>query len=257
MYKKKHILNTITLILFSILCILLVFVFYKFISLNRLPNIDINISPFTGKRLHKKVPPKNSIQVIYKLDNKTYDIDGLSNADIIFEYINSNNKIIYKALFYDNISNELDKSSQVNENTLKDLPKFNFVDIIDLNNNYKKSANSIFISFDEFTSSNFIYKNGQYCHYRNTKEDVDKKLNKPIQVSNVLVQFLKPEMDRDNPIGCGDGLLFCGGRVIDIKWNKKGDTPIQITDKKGKPISLMRGSTWWILINENSSVAYN
>ena len=55
----------------------------------------------------------------------------------------------------------------------------------------------------------------------------------------------------------GTGLLFSGGKAQNIKWTRKKDSQIKITDSNGDPISLLSGPTWWIFINKDCSVAYD
>ena len=51
-----------------------------------------------------------------------------------------------------------------------------------------KNATSIFITFNEDSSSNFLYENGEYYHYRDLC--IDRDNDTPVKLSNVIVQFI-------------------------------------------------------------------
>ena len=129
----------------------------------------------------------------------------------------------------------------------------------ELPGSYKKTVSSIFITLCYNISSNFIYENGLYYHYRDVVKDIDRVNLKPIAVSNVVVQFINPKdkIETYDITGTGKGYLFCGGKIIDIKWEKQRTNPIKIVDEHNNPVSLIKGSTWWIVLHQNSSVAYN
>ncbi|WP_373897480.1 DUF3048 C-terminal domain-containing protein [Haloimpatiens sp. FM7315] len=251
--KKTYILNGIITFLSIILCILIASICYNLIHLNKFSNIKI--SPYTGEIIKNKTPIKNSVEVIFKINEDNYTLDGLSSANIIIEYINSSNKPLYRAIYYDKKPELKNKVSILSdEKNSFSMPKFNFIDLPDISEEYIKEVNNIFISFNDYHCSNFIYKDGQYYHYKSSHEDLDKSSNKPLCVSNVIVQF------KDNTNGSnlyGNGLLFCGGKVIDIKWHSNEGIPIKITDKNGKDISLVRGNTWWVILDNYGNIAYN
>lgn len=125
---------------------------------------------------------------------------------------------------------------------------------------YKKNATAIFVNFDMLSSSNFIYQNGDYYHFKNKIKDIDSCNNKSIKVSNVIVQYINEkniENSIDNISGKGTGILFSYGKASYINWLKSKDNPIQLTDTKGNFLSLISGPTWYIIINKTSSVVYN
>lgn len=255
--KKSNLVNNIILILSSLCCILIIFISYRLIIYNKIPNIDI--SPYTGEILRNKNNKefKNAIEVVYKLNEMTDNTGGLSKADIILQYVDSQNKLIYKGIYLDEIPKKIQSSSGKKLMDISYLPKFNFLDSQDIKLKKSKKANNIFIDFNEFFSSNFLYKEGQYYHHNPSKEHIDAYYNAPIHVSNIIIQIVNSKSNKEFPIGSGNGLLFSGGKAIDIEWNKNLDSPIKIQDKNGKDISLIRGSTWWIILDENSSVVYN
>ncbi|WP_138204878.1 DUF3048 C-terminal domain-containing protein [Haloimpatiens lingqiaonensis] len=255
--KKSNLVNNIVLFLFSICCILIIFICYRLIIYNNFPNIDI--SPYTGEILKNRNNKdfKNAIEVVYKLDQLNDNTGGLSKADIILQYVDSQNKLIYKGLYLDEIPQNIQSSYEKKPLDTSYLPKFNFLDSQDIKFNKSKKANNIFIDLNEYFSSNFLYKNGEYYHHNPSKEHIDIYYNDPIHVSNIIIQMVNSQSNKEFPIGSGNGLLFSGGKAIDIEWNKDSDSPIKIQDKNGKDISLIRGTTFWIIVDENSSVVYN
>ncbi|WP_035292454.1 DUF3048 C-terminal domain-containing protein [Clostridium sp. KNHs214] len=256
--KKCNFVNNIILILFSVCCILVMLICYKLIPFNKFPNIDI--SPYSGEILKNKNNRefKNATEVIYKLSQMNDNTDGLSKADIILQYVDSQNKLIYKGIYLDEVPKKISSSSgQKKPIDTSYLPKFDFLDSEDIKLRKGKKANNIFIDFNEYFSSNFLYKEGQYYHHNPSKEHIDAYYNTPVHVSNIIIQIVNSKSNKKFPIGSGNGLLFSGGKAIDIEWNKNLDSPIKIQDKNGKNISLIRGSTWWIILDESSSVVYN
>jgi hypothetical protein len=222
------------------------------------PKDFIQVSPITGEVIKSDVLPKKITEVTYAITDRTIPSSGLSSADIIYEYSDKSDKIFCKALFYSNEPpvNSLNKKDNI---LLRTVPKFNFIDVIDMPRDFTRSATSIFVTLSYNISSNFLYENNQYIHFRNKDIDIDKITSKPITVSNVIVQFSE-NTDINSPFdiqGSGKGLLFYGGKVVDIKWLKEKDNPIKLVDEEGNPMSLLRGQTWWIIVKDPTSVVYN
>ena len=117
---------------------------------------------------------------------------------------------------------------------------------------YQK-ASYIFITLDYNIFSNFIYEKGNYTHYRNTKADLDAIDYKPVLVSNIIIQYTDNQKGIVNlyELGHGKGILFCGGKAIDIEWESDGVSPIKITDTKGNDVTLLEGKVWWVILNKN------
>lgn len=203
--------------------------------------------------------PKEVIELTYTLTSNTDKLDGLSSADIIYEYIDKDEKTVCKALFHDNIPSSPFSKTNTTTLPMKNIPSFTFVDFINLPKNYSQSANSINVKLSKNIESKFIYENDYYIHYRNSLKDIDPITSKTISVSNVLIQFCN-ENKFSSPLevnGIGKGILFLGGKIVDIRWEKEKSNPIKVVDEYGKPVSLLKGRTWWIILKNNSSIAYN
>lgn len=256
--KRKFII----LFLGSLFLLIIIFTLIKFcnyyISMRTVVNDNIFISRFTGERIN--TTNKKPVEITFINDKDSSRQSYIANADIVFEYLNNNNRTIYKAIFHDNYPKNVFSESNINEKTTEYIPDLNFIDNLEISKLYVKSAASIFITFNDFTSSNFIYINNQYTHYKDTILDLDKSLNIPVTVSNIVVQFIdepRPDKNLNELNSHGTGLVFSGGKVLQIKWNKEEDKPIKIEDDNNNEISIARGHTWWVLINKNASVAYN
>jgi hypothetical protein len=252
--------NTVIAILTLILsCLVLYISVSKLAALKTfIPRDFLQVSPITGEVIKSDTLPKKVAEVTYTLTDKSTPSSGLSAADIVYEYFGKSDKIFCKALFYSNIppENTLNSKSSI---SLKTIPKFNFIDVIDMPRDFTRSATSIFVTLSYNISSNFIYENNQYTHFRNKDKDIDKISSKPITVSNIIVQFSNTT-DLNSPFdiqGKGKGLLFRGGKVVDIKWFKDGSNPIKLVDEEGNPVSLLRGHTWWVIVKDPTSVVYN
>lgn len=229
--------------------------FYKKLLINNLINTSVCISPLTGERIKKTHKLK---QATYINTNDSPDFKGLSDANIIFEYPNKKHGTFYKAIFHDNVSQNLQSTIDLNENCIDYLPKFNFTEAINLPSTSKK-ASILFANVGNIISS-FIYEDGVYYHFKNNVKQIDPNNNNYVTVSNIIVQLANisslENINLSTLTGTGEGYLFHGGKVIDIKWNRQKDNPIEITDDNGNKVSLVKGSTWWIITDKYSSIIY-
>lgn len=257
MYKK--IINYLFYIIIFVLILIMIFTFAKVLhkEINYVPKNSINVSPITGERLEAVYQNvKNPMEVTYMNSNETDGFAGMGDADIVYEYMNGET-MIYKAIFYNKMPEKKFPITHMDNINLDALPKFNFLDMIDLSLENRKNATVLFISFSPEFYSNFVYEDGLYYHFKNNVKDTDENTNKPISISNIIIQLVdesSPYLSKDID-GKGDGLLFCGGKVMNIKWNKESK-PIKITDEQGNDVSLLRGKTWWIIVKKNTSVVY-
>lgn len=209
------------------------------------------------------VPPSKI--VFYQSKNGQISSNGLSQADYIFEYLNPNGSIYYQAIFEKEVPKNI--TSTENHNSIFLIPEFNYKPIDNLPLNFTKSAASIFITFNSLlssssslVSSNFIYSNYKYYHYKDKSKDIDGLNNTPVCVSNIIVQISNVPVTEDNLNninGNGSGYLFTGGKGLEIKWHKEDSNPIKILDSNNNPVFLTKGSTWWIIIDKDSSIVFN
>lgn len=223
------------------------------------PQNEVIISKYTGERIHDVYSVKPAKIATYINANNKPSSKGLSSADVVFEFLSTTYGITYKAIFNKESAENLNTSINLKEYTNSYLPKLNFVDSIETSEINSKDATSIFITFNEDSSSNFLYQDGEYYHYKDLCIDKDNDI--PVKLSNVIVQFIHGNILSDETLATsqnnGIGLLFSGGKAQNIKWTRKKDSQIILSDQNGDPISLLSGPTWWIFIDKDCSVAYD
>jgi hypothetical protein len=99
--------------------------------------------------------------------------------------------------------------------------------------------------------------------YKRTQEGApftDKLTNKEITAQNVVALKMDtsgaPEIDpagnpemQMHPVGKGTGKVMSGGKVLDIKWEKKDDKSLlKLTTLDGKEVQLIPGNVWVVLV---------
>lgn len=255
--------NIMIIILFFILVSILSMTFLKhrqaFVSSDAASTECL--SYFTGKPVSKAQDDTNIMEATYLNLSDLTSLNGISNADIIFEYLDGHGRTTYKAIFHDKIPTKIHPILDLKHSKNNTIPKFKFFPEGKLPKTFNKEALSVFITFTQDISSNFVYYRGQYFHFKDTYKDVDKNNNSAVSVSNIIVQFI--DQGSSKPVefsrisGNGIGIVFSGGKAMDIEWNKEENKIIQISDAKGNRISLQQGRTWWIIIDKEASVAYN
>ena len=259
MIKKNF--SIITYLLSAIVVLILSIFVYRIITsigYSR-PHDGITISKYTGERIDNASSEKPAKIATYSNANNEKSIKGLSSADVVIEFLSNSYGITYKAIFNQDAAKNVSSPINLKEYSNSFLPKFNFTNNTQITDIKGRKATSIFITFNEDSSSNFLYENGEYHHYRGL--GIDKDNNAPVKLSNVIVQFIHGNITRDETLtsseNYGTGLLFCGGKAQDIKWNREKDSQIKISDKNEDEVSLIPGATWWIFINKDCSVAYD
>ncbi|MBU5591781.1 DUF3048 C-terminal domain-containing protein [Clostridium sp. MSJ-4] len=251
---KESIFNYIIATLCTILIIMIIYIGYQHIKFkkNYIPHNSINVSPITGERLsdvynNNELP----VEVTYIDVYENGSISGISKADIVYEFLNEDYKVNYKAIFYNFFPSNNYPISSICKVQLEALPKFKFKDIIDVEKS-SKDAQYIFANFNNLHSSNFVYKDGVYEHFLDTSPHIDNLNNEIVKSTNVIVQFVNNDSSGDTS---GKGLLFLGGKVIEIEW-KKDKGKIKLNDLNGNEISIIKGNTWWIITDKNNSIVY-
>lgn len=226
---------------------------------NLISNDEITISTFTGERIHTSSYVTPAKIATYTNTNNEYPILGLSSADVVLEFLSSSYGITYKAIFNGNASKKISSTIRLKEYSNSYLPKFNFSSESSISGTKGNDATSIFITFNEDASTNFLYENGEYYHYRGLLEDKDNNI--PVKLSNVIVQFISGSIINDENLtsseNFGNGLLFCSGKFQKIKWSRENNCEITLNNESGSPILLNPGATWWVFVNKDCSVAYD
>jgi hypothetical protein len=227
------------------------------------PNIAVFNNMIPESKKYNEYSEKNDFkakEVTYINEDNTINLSGLSEADIIFEYINSIGKNSYKAIFTKSIPRNIHPAIDVKDRTINYIPRFNFLDKDEPSQKYNIAAKSIFINFNNLCCSNFIYNGEYYIHYRDTVKDIDNNNSSPLPLSNIIVQFIDKksgEYNIETDIGNGSGYIFTGGKGIQIKWNKDDTNPIKFTDNSYSPIFFSSGLTWWVFLDKSSSIIIN
>ncbi len=257
---KKHFSIVIYLLCTILILVLSIFIYRIITHISYVyVNDKVSISKYTGLRIFNP-EPENSFKTATYINTSQNDLLlGLSSADIVLEFLSNSSGITYKAIYNRASAKKINGSVKLDDYSNSYLPKFIFSNNIAMDQNKASKATNIFVTFNEDSSSNFLYKDGEYFHYRGLQIDKDK--DSPVTLSNIVIQFIHGNITNDETLTSsennGNGLLFCGGIAKNIKWSRKINSPIKISDEKGDEVSLMPGSTWWIFINKDSSVAFD
>ena len=257
---KKHF-STVIYILSSILVLILSVFIYRIITHISYGYVqdEITLSKYTGERISNSDSDKFSKIATYINTNNMGSNVGLSSADVIFEFLSKSNGITYKAIFNQEAAKNISGSVILKEYSNSCLPKFNFSDSISINAIKGIAARNIFVTFNDGSSSNFLYQNGEYLHYRGLH--IDKDNDSPVMLSNIVVQFIHGDITSEDDLTSsenqGTGLLFCSGEAQNIKWSRETNSQMKINDEIGREVFLMPGPTWWIFIDKDCSVAYD
>ncbi|MDR3116561.1 MAG: DUF3048 domain-containing protein [Bifidobacteriaceae bacterium] len=113
-------------------------------------------------------------------------------------------------------------------------------------------------------------KDKTYKRFQDDSPFIDKLTNKQITAKNVIALEMgtkgtpeidpagHPEMEME-AVGKGDGKIMVGGKILDIKWEKKdAKTLLSFTTLDGKEVLLSPGNTWIVLVpkNDGGSISY-
>jgi len=218
---------------------------------------EVLLSKYTGERILNSQAEKPAKIATYT--NTKEPISGLSTADMVLEFLNSSSTITYKAIYSSEAAENINANVSLKDYGASSIQKFKFSDNIMRTDNKGTSATSIFVTFNEDTSSNFLYCDGEYYHYKGLH--IDKDTNSPIKLSNIIVQFIHGTIKDEEYLtaseNSGTGLFFCGGVAQNINWNRAKNTAIEINYKEGGEVLLKPGPTWWIFIDIDCSVSYD
>lgn len=254
--NSKNIFDIVIYILFFIfVCI----VFYSFIKLiyfklSTQPRNSTNVSSINEIKI------ENTSDFLYEVTY--YDItpasnlNDISSASIIYEYLSPESNPIYKGIFENTpncINSNIYKSATISKSQLP-ISCFSksYKDLIGLTND----ANFIFSKLFYNHSSNFIYKDGKYTHYLTNKPQLDCLKNKELSVSNVIIQLVNEASPSNYSLGDGYGYLCSQGKVQKIGW-KKDSHATRLFYENGSEIPSITGTTWWIISNTDGEFLFN
>lgn len=254
--NSKNIFDIVIYILFFIFVCIVFYSFIKLIyfNLSTQPRNSTNVSSIS------KLNIENSSNLLYEVTycdiNPSSSLNGLSSANVIYEYLSPNSTPIYKGVFKTlphNIDNNECNSSTILKTQLP-ITCTSSSDNVIIGTN--ENANFIFSTLFYNHSSNFIYKNGKYIHYLIDNPQLDSLNNKELSVSNVIIQVVDEPSPSNYSLGNGSGYLCTQGTVQKIKWTKDSNTT-HLFYENGNEISNIAGTTWWIISNTDGEFLFN
>jgi hypothetical protein len=105
---------------------------------------------------------------------------------------------------------------------------------------------------------------GTYTRYNDGSLFIDANYGEAVEVKNIIIQFIKARTFTDEGhleitlIGEGKGLIFSGGLVEEIKWQKNSyGEKTRFVDNNGRDILLLPGNTWIHLVPQNGKVEWS
>ncbi len=96
-------------------------------------------------------------------------------------------------------------------------------------------------------------ESGQWVRYLSGRAHLDSATGKQLRAGTVIVQYVQSSIIPGDPegrlevdlAGKGQGLVFCQGRVFEVKWSKASRTSVcTYTDASGDPLTLPPGPVW-------------
>ena len=123
-----------------------------------------------------------------------------------------------------------------------------------------EAAEHVSVRFSDYKTAVFDYDaaGGRYLAGQYGEDQIDGATGDRVSAVNLLV--LKAKMtvlDGEGRLSVklteGEGLFFCGGKSVPIRWSKEDrDSPFVYTLADGGPLVLGRGKSYVCLINEKS-----
>lgn len=228
----------VTITIYFLTSILTILIFYNIILIfsknfnsSQPPRNSIQVSPISGEKVYNV----SNMNAIYKVSYKNVPLNklpSLSKASIIYDtYNESTNSNSYSALFLgDNFTRD-DSMLSISSILTAELPNITFIDSSKLKDySYAKLIDSINLTNNHSSYSNFLYYNGEYHHFITSLEDKDTFSNKPITYQNIIIDASR---QKDNILYVYSGGLFR-------------------TYIKGDNLFLSKGKTYWCILDKNS-----
>jgi len=201
--------------------------------------------------IHNQIVNKNTIES-YDLESK---LDAFERANYIFLYRDNTDNLIFKLLSDKNDSFKIHPLLDNSNSLSLTLPEFNYTTKDTLIGLYNNMAKNLTLNFDNSHFFLFSYEDNHYTLNDINDKSMDNEL-KDIFIDNIVITFYESEDLQTLPKNSGIGLLFTGGRVVDIEWSKNDSEPIKIVDEKGKPISILEGRVCWILADNSLKIDF-
>ena len=235
--KHKTLNKIVTITIYFLTSILTILILYNIILIfgknspnTPSPRNSIKVSPISGEKVYNV----SNMKAIYKVNYKNVPLNklsSLSKASIIYDtYNESNNSNSYSALFLGDDFTREDSMLTISSTLTEELPNITFINNSDLKDySYIKSIDSIILTNNLNSYSNFFYYDGEYHHFTKSLEDTDPISNKQITYQNVIIDT----NDQGNILYVYSGGLF--------RNYIKGDN-----------LFLSKGRTYWCTLNKNS-----
>lgn len=152
----------------------------------------------------------------------------------------------------------------------RDYVENNTVDFLLFNDEFVKPegdpATRMDMYYNDWNWTSYTYNEDSHTYYRykDGNQHTDLISGKPIEATNIIVQFAASRVYDDvghvevDQIGEGTGLFFSGGTVQEIHWKKTSiANPTIYYDKDWKQIPWNPGQTWIQVMNPGSTVNYD
>lgn len=239
--KHKTLNKIVTLTIYFLTIILTILILYNMILIFRkniphsyIPRNSIKVSPITDEKIYNV----SNMKSIYKVNYKNVPLNklaSLSKASVIYDTCNeSNDSSSYSALFLGDDFTRENSMLTISSVLADELPNITFINSSNLkDHSYMKSIDSIILTNNLNTYSNFFYYDGEYHHFTKSLEDKDPVSNKPITYKNVIIDA----NNHENTLYVYSGGLF--RNYI-----------------KGNNLFLSKGRTYWYTLNKNFSLNY-
>jgi len=221
----------------------------------------IDVSPLTGEKIQPVINNAPANEVTYYEIPNIEELHYLSSADIIYEsYDEALELPVYKAVFFGEKNLKSPNIKTITNVPLNSIAELTFTSSpSSLPEYYNKEAQVIFVEFNTKDSSSFIFEDGKYFHIRDRVKDMDKISNKPLSVSNIIVQYIKENSSNtdDNQASSGDAIICSGGKFTKGTWVSSGKAPMKLLNSSGEIVQLVNGQSWWVKVKEGTPLIIN
>jgi len=201
--------------------------------------------------VHNQSINKNTIKM-YDLESR---LDVFKSSNYIFLYRNNADDLIFKLLSDKNDSLKIHPLLDNSNSLSLTIPNFNYTTKDSIIGLYNNMAKYLALNFDNRHFFLFSYDDNHYVLNNINDKSINNQLE-DIHIDNILITFYESETLKTLSQHSGAGLLFTGGRIVDIEWSKDDSEPIKIVDEKGKPISILEGKLCWILADNSLKIDF-
>lgn len=129
------------------------------------------------------------------------------------------------------------------------------------------SAQELFVNFSEGSvyDARFVYSSDDNIYYRydNDLIKTDFSTKAPIQIKNIIIQLIPPEVILDSAgrlslaiIGSGNGYLLRAGYRQEITWQKETAFSSTKFFSQSKEVELLPGLTWILVVPTDREIIF-